>query len=96
MIDLDKKSLVIVKKILQQYFSNTQVKVFGYRATGRAQKFSDLDLVVISDAPISIEKINEVKFAFSNSNLPILVDIVDWHQLSPAFRQKISASSVDL
>lgn len=92
MIDLDPKSLVIVKKILQKHLPGVEVRVFGSRVTGKAKQFSDLDLVIISDKSVSIKKINELKYEFSNSDLPIMIDLVDWNTISEEFREKIIES----
>lgn len=96
MIDLDPDSLELVKKILKKYLPNTEVRAFGSRVTGRAKPFSDLDLVIMSEKMISMEKMNALKFAFSNSDLPILVDIVDWSTISNEFRDKIQSDCVVL
>ena len=89
MIDLDPASLVLVKQILKKHLPGATVKAFGSRVTGKAKPYSDLDLVIIDDKPISIKKMNALKFEFSNSDLPILIDIIDWHAISKSFREKI-------
>lgn len=94
MIDLDKKSLTMVKAILAQYLPHIPVKAFGSRVTGKAKRYSDLDLVICDDKPTPIKTINELKFAFSNSDLPIMVDVVDWHTISTAFRDIIQNDCV--
>ncbi|WP_235378872.1 hypothetical protein [Candidatus Coxiella mudrowiae] len=65
------------------------MKVFCLRETGRGKTFSDQDLVVIGAKPIPIETINGLKFEFSNSDLPILVDIVDWNAILKNFVKKL-------
>ena len=96
MIDLDANSLALIKKILKKHLPNTEVKAVGSRVTGRAKQFSDLDLVVMSDQVIAIEKMNALKFEFSNSDLPILIDVVDWNAISDEFREKIYSDCVTL
>ena|SRR3990167_7791736 len=92
MIDLDSKSLKHVQQILKRYLPGVEVKAFGSRVTGKAKQFSDLDLVVLGKNPIPIQTIHELKFAFSTSDLPIMIDIVDWHAISEEFREKIQAN----
>ncbi len=96
MIDLDKKSLNLVRIILKKHLPNTEVKAFGSRVTGKAKPYSDLDLVVMGNQALPIEKLNEIKFEFSNSDLPILIDIIDWHAISDSFREKIKADCAAL
>lgn len=91
MLDLDENSLALVKSIFAKHLPNVEVKAFGSRVTGNAKRFSDLDLVLIGKEPIPIAQLNELKFAFSNSDLPIMVDVVDWHALSDEFRQHIQS-----
>src|SRR3989338_467429 len=91
MIDLDLASLALVKKILKKHLHGVTVKAFGSRVTGQAKPYSDLDLVIMDDKPIPIKKMNELKFEFSNSDLPILIDIINWHAISKSFREKIES-----
>ena len=69
--------------------------MFGSRAGGSPKKFSDLDLAIMTDAPLGPARMAELRYAFSESNLPIKVDIVDWSELSESFRALISETSVD-
>ncbi len=89
MIDLDATYLEEIKAILRKELPNITVKAFGSRVTGRAKRYSDLDLVLIDDAPIPIGKLNKLRFAFSDSGLPIMVDVVDWSTISTEFRAAI-------
>ncbi|WP_251365534.1 hypothetical protein [Coxiella-like endosymbiont of Rhipicephalus sanguineus] len=65
------------------------MKVFYLRETGRGKTFFDQDLVVIGAKLIPIETINGLKFEFLNSNLPILVDIVNWNAILKNFVKKL-------
>lgn len=96
MIDLADEYLAEVKSIFQHHLPNTPVKAFGSRVTGRAKPFSDLDLVVMGDKPISQHKLNDIKLALSESDLPIRVDVVDWHAIDDEFRAVIHNHCEDL
>lgn len=96
MLDLDPASIAIVKTILEKHLANAEVKAFGSRVTGSAKEFSDLDLAIIAEEKIPIEELNELRFDFSNSNLPIMVDVVDWYAISEEFRHVISKESESL
>jgi uncharacterized protein len=78
--------LQIVKNILRQIIPGQQVWAFGSRVQGHAQTFSDLDIAVISSQPLSLETMSKLRSAFSESNLPFTVDILDWASLSPEFQ----------
>lgn len=85
-IDISPNDLQTVKNILKKYLSQYPVWVFGSRVNGNAQQFSDLDIVIINDKPMNIELYTKLKQAFSDSNLPFLVDIVDWYSTSANFK----------
>lgn len=95
-LQLDAESLTEVKKILGFHVPALKAWAFGSRATGTAKRFSDLDLVLEGDAPVAYQTIAKLKHAFSESDLPIKVDVVDWHALDPEFRAVIAKQRVPL
>lgn len=86
MLDLSPAYLTMVTAILQQLIPNYEVWAFGSRVTGTARKYSDLDLAVISDRPLDFGLLGELRDAFSESDLPFKVDVVDWASTSVEFR----------
>jgi type I restriction enzyme S subunit len=93
-IDINKKNREIVREILKQIIPNYEVWAFGSRVTGKAKKYSDLDLVIISDTPIPLDIRAELVEAFSESDLPWKVDIVDWTTTTEKFRSIIKRDKV--
>lgn len=89
MIDIQPQHLKIVKDILHTYLSEYEVRAFGSRVKQTARQFSDLDLVVMTKRPLSLRTLCEVENAFSNSDLPWKVDILDWSCTSAEFQQII-------
>ena len=86
---IEEADLKIVKELLKQYVPNAEVWVYGSRVHGKhLQKFSDLDLVIISQEPLE-QKIQNLKEAFSNSNLSIMVDVTNWENCKEAFKKII-------
>ncbi|MGR6980396.1 nucleotidyltransferase family protein [Testudinibacter sp. P27/CKL/0425] len=79
----------IVRDILQQYVAQYPVWAFGSRVNGNPKPYSDLDLAVITQTPLSPAVYADLIDAFSNSDLPWKVDIVDWAMIQPAFRDII-------
>ena len=86
MIDMGSSDLEAVKRILSQYVPHCEVRVFGSRINGTAKAYSDLDLVLIGRDKIDWRIIEKVKQAFSESDLPFMVDVLDWHVISQEFR----------
>lgn len=68
----------IVRGILQAHVPQYEVWAFGSRAKWTAKPYSDLDLAVISTAPLPLETSAALSDAFAESDLPWRVDVVDW------------------
>jgi predicted nucleotidyltransferase len=96
MIELAPAHLAIVKGILAERVPSAEVRAFGSRVRGQAKPWSDLDLVIIGTAPLSLRELGELREAFEESTLPMRVDLVDWHAVGPAFREVIAAQAVPL
>ena len=89
-ININPEDLATVSAILQRIVPNHEVHAFGSRVKDTATEFSDLDLVVITQQPLSLATYTELCEAFSNSDLPFRVDILDWSVLSDHFKELIS------
>jgi uncharacterized protein len=74
----------------------TQAWVFGSRATGRARRYSDLDLAIDAGRPLTLDEIARLAEAFSDSDLPYKVDLVDLRNVNDCWRQTIVAEFVAL
>ena len=85
-----------VSAILQRYLPNNEIWAFGSRVKGNAKPFSDLDLAIISDTPLPLALLAEVAEAFSESDLPWKVDLVDWATTSERFREVIAGQRLIL
>ena len=96
LIDISPENWKIVRSILQRYVPDREVWAFGSRAKWTAKEFSDLDIAVISDEPMSIGLSADLDEAFQVSALPFKVDVVDWATITPAFRQVIEAAKVQI
>ena len=86
----------IVKDILQKFLPKETVWAFGSRVKHTHKPFSDLDIFVVNDQPLSIATMAELSEAFSESDLPWKVDVVDWASISEGFRKNIHADKVQL
>lgn len=95
-LDLDEIELAIVKAILARHVPEAVVWVFGSRATGKAKKYSDLDLCIKASHPLGLDLMSALAEDFSESDLPWKVDLVDWWSISEAFRAIIDRDRVRL
>ena len=96
LIDISPENWQIVREILQRYVPDREVWAFGSRAKWTAKEFSDLDLAIIGDTPLSIALTADMKEAFQESALPFKIDIVDWASITPSFRQIIQAAKIQI
>ena len=78
------------------YFDPRRVILFGSRARGQAKPHSDLDLAIITGEPLPLSTLAALAEAFSESDLPWRVDVVDWSTTSEPFRKIIARDKVVL
>ena len=93
-IDIRREHWAIVREILQKHVPQYAVWAFGSRAKWTAKLYSDLDLAVITDQPLSLETLANLSDDFSASDLPWKVDVVDWATTRAAFREIIDRDKV--
>jgi len=90
-LNLSPDYLTQVKKILNQNAPGFEVWAYGSRVNGRGHDASDLDLVLRNPADLQqpIEHLSQLKQSFIDSNLPFLVDVMDWACLPVSYREEI-------
>lgn len=93
-IDVQPYHWLVVRDILRKHVPQYSVWPFGSRATWKAKTLSDLDLAVLTERPMSLSESAELSEAFSESDLPWKVDIVDWSVISEDFRKVIARDKV--
>ena len=95
-VDLNPNHLGKVKAILAEHVPECEVRAFGSRATWTAKDYSDLDLAVVGEGPLDWRTLDRLKEAFEESDLPMRVDVLDWHGISDSFREVIEPEHVVL
>jgi predicted nucleotidyltransferase len=74
--------------IFEKYSPNAEIWAYGSRVGGDAHEGSDLDLAIknlgASDTPAY-----ELKEIISDSNIPFLVDILEFDKLPDSFQKEI-------
>ncbi len=86
-LQLTEQELLIVKTILQDQLAGIPVWAYGSRTKGMAKRYSDLDLAVITQEPLTFQKLATLENAFSDSELEWKVDILDWASASEEFKR---------
>lgn len=94
LIEIDADHLEIVRDILRTHVPHCEVWAFGSRVKGNVKPYSDLDLVVMTESPLPLSVSAALSDAFSDSDLPWKVDVVDWATVSESFREVIERQRV--
>ena len=63
---------------------------------GTAKPYSDLDLALKGEDRLPLALIADLVDAFSESDLPFRVDVLDWRSVAPNFRASIERDGVEL
>ncbi len=87
-LDLPANFLALVREILARHAPHAEVWAYGSRIHGSNHGGSDLDLVVRNGNAAALRE------AFSESDLPILVDVLEWAKLPADFRDEIERAHV--
>ena len=91
MIDLNPKHFETVQHILAKHVHGCEVRAFGSRVKWTAKDYSDLDLAIVGSKPLTLRQGHRLAEAFEESDLPIRVDVLDWHTISEEFKRIITA-----
>ncbi|MDF1761645.1 MAG: nucleotidyltransferase domain-containing protein [Coxiellaceae bacterium] len=92
MINLEQDQLTLLKKILQQYVPQHEVRLFGSRITDHIKPFSDIDVAIMNKEPLETKNLSLFTFALSESDLRYKVDVVEWCDLDESFQERISSA----
>jgi len=93
-IDIRPEQWRIVRAILQEHVPQFAVWAFGSRVRGTAKPYSDLDLAIITDHSLPLATRASLAEAYSESDLPWKVDVVDWATTGESFRKIIEQDKV--
>ena len=93
-LDLRPDHWAIVRDALSRHVPDREVLAFGSRATWTAKDYSDLDLAIMGEEPLSLRASSALDEALVESELPFRVDIVDWARIDDSFRAIIRRDAV--
>lgn len=90
---LKPRYLDMLLEIFRNYCPNAEIWAYGSRINGEAHEASDLDLVVKSFNDSS-KNIYELKELVNNSDIPIIVDILDYNNIPESFQKEIEKNYI--
>ena len=85
-IDVEQRHYQAIKEILSSFLPYKKVIAYGSRVKWNASETSDLDLVVFNATD---KQIYEVKEAFDESNIPFIIQILNWETIPQDFKENI-------
>ena len=88
-VDITPEHLEIVADALRRYLPDREVWAYGSRVTGRSWRYSDLDLVIVGDQPVSGMRTEDLLDDLSETLLPYIVELKDWHRIPQHWRDEI-------
>ncbi|MDR0704448.1 MAG: nucleotidyltransferase domain-containing protein [Planctomycetaceae bacterium] len=81
--------------LLDRYLPNVTAWIFGSRIKHSARQNSDLDLVIFANENDRL-KVNALRDAFDESNIPFRIDMHVWNELPETFKRNIETDYVVL
>ena len=88
-VSLQPEELKCIKAIFQNIIPDREVWAFGSRISAYHKPFSDLDVVVMGENTLPVEKLADLHNALSESDLTFKVDVVVWTDLTNNFKSII-------
>ena len=86
---VSEEELKIIESIIASYKKKYDFFAYGSRVKGNFRELSDLDIMIMGNNPININDIEELKEKFDNSQLPYIVNFVDFSSLTESFYNMI-------
>ena len=96
MIDLAPAIRERLLDILRRSVGNQSVLLVGSRARGPAKRFADIDLLLMNAQPLSPSARANLRYELEESDIPFKVDLLEWSDLSPAFRERLQREAQPL
>lgn len=95
-IDVKPEHLARLKALLRRHAPKAEVWAYGSRVSGGGHDSSDFDIVLRSpnDPGAPQENLAEIREILSESDIPFLIDVLDWARIPESFRQEISREYV--
>lgn len=84
----------IIQEILTPYKNEFDFFYYGSRVKGNFEKTSDLDILIKGANAFPLNKLEIIKTMFDNSDLPYIVNFVDYNMIDEKFYNYIKEDLV--
>jgi uncharacterized protein len=95
-LELEERHLATLLDLLDRELPKRDVRAFGSRANGKSRPYSDLDLMLMEDLPLSLEDRSRLAEAFDLSDLPFRVDLTAWADAPDWLRDVVQKNGIAL
>jgi len=89
MIAVSPAEMEIILTIIKKHVPDCDVLAFGSRFKGTHSESSDLDLAIVGKSKLGLSLIGSISEDFMESDIPFKVSVLDYHTVSPAFKEII-------
>lgn len=96
---IDRKDTIeFIRDIISSYLpgGDCEVFIFGSRASGRARKWSDIDVGIAGKQRVPLSALGLINEALEKSHLPFKVDVVDFSRVPEDFKTEALKEAVKL
>ena len=87
MIAVSPAEMEMILAIIKKHVPQCDLLACGSRFKGTHDDASDLDLAIVGKEKLGLSLIGRIKEDFMESDIPFKVDVLDYHSISPAFRE---------
>ncbi len=78
-----------ILKLIEIFFPNSKVYLFGSRARGDYSERSDIDIAIDAGRPMTLTEKGQIITMIDALNIPQKTDIVDFNRAPQAFKDNI-------
>ena len=91
---MEKKYKKVLLDIIKKYLPNSDVYLFGSRATKTQSEGSDIDLAIDNKKAIELKTIFRIQDEIERTSIPLFVDIVDLNTASEKLKNEIKKEGI--
>ena len=88
-VDIEPQHLKTVINLLGLYLPDREVWAYGSRVSGRARKYSDLNLAVMGEGFPDDVAMFHLREDLSETRVPFMIDLKAWAGINPANHRDI-------
>lgn len=88
----------MIKDIVRKHLPSTEYKafLFGSRVAGNHRKFSDVDLGILGNKPIPSDVFFNLQQDLEDSDIPYIVELLDFSSVAESFKSKALTNTIPL